>query len=276
MQSFKKTIFAICISFGCVLTSFSFVHAANLTQGATSAYGSYSATVGGYNSTGSTLEISIPVIGGLAASYDVQDATYFKYSYTFNDTYSGQLKIVLRANTAYKLQDSMFSVSGGWFHKGDNADSTTWGIPDLTVSTKNKAFIIDFYNTRSLEFLVISPAGGSNVFTSVTTYDITMTTNNATSLEEYLIYINSGVGGANLKLESILSSLTDLYNQFDGVPFDYYLSNMDTTLTDTLATLQGMADYQIWEESVLAYYFAMPNFTALHVENENGSKRHIG
>lgn len=227
---------SLCISVSCIVPFFVNVKAETLTPGRTNAYGSYYAETYFEYQNDSGITLNIPFV-----SIDLNNtlSSAFHLHFDFNNTYTGVMVITVYSSVAYKLTDCDLFVEGGYFQV----------IPTTTTSSTSKEFYIGLKDTSVLDFYIVHK--GKSVNTAINSIILN---NSVTFVLDFpLMDLDTS---NNALLQDILFEAEGL-NSILGQIYDYSLAGMDFTLSNILSTLSSQADYQINNESLLAYYFAL-------------------
>lgn len=214
---------------------FHIVKAETLTPGKVTEYGSYLAET---YTVSNGYEVGYEVAGFSITAPMVSGSSVFHFHYSFNDVKSGYLTLqVTTPGHQWYIGQSTYFVDGGWFSL----------VPQNSGTASTYQFTIRFKDTNYIDFTISYKTG--SVFDASTFFYL-----NSVSINDYYT--------ENENLDEIVNVLNS--------NFDIKLSDWDATFNQILTSIQSLADYQIDNESILAYYFVLSNLNTMQIEYNNG------
>lgn len=215
-----------------------FASASSVNGNGTSNYGSYNYSFSVINEQFNA-EFGLDGIGGVSISYPIAQGSSFNLTYNFKDTYTGYVQFTVTSNTgaAYRLDQCVWSVSGGYFNSSY--------LPSVTLSSTSKQFRVFVYNSTGFTFTIVSPNVNtfnptSTSFTGYSFGSLTYSLSDVGDIPDLVSKFDLYIPGMSTSLSNIESDIDDLNTNISTLLT--YTDGLESSLTSILNGLSSLSD----------------------------------
>lgn len=254
----KKKILTVLLTVGLCLpfvAQKAFASASSVNGNGTSNYGSYNYSFSVINEQFNA-EFGLDGIGGVSISYPIAQGSSFNFTYNFKDTYTGYVQFTVTSNTgaAYRLDQCVWSVSGGYFNNSY--------LPSVTLSSTSKQFRVFVYNSTGFTFTIVSP--NVNTFnptsTSFTGYSFGSLTYSLSDVGDipdlvskfdlYIPGMSTSLSNIESDIDNLNSNISTLLQYTDGL--ESYVDGIEPYLNNLLQ-IDKIRAFPLWQQNIIMW-----------------------